>query len=331
MEQIMIGIRRISLLGFGEVGSLIAASLSSLPGVVLTAFDKQFDDKDSKPVLRISQQSNIIRAANAVDLVAGADLVISAVTAGQALEAAQSVLGALPESCWYMDLNSVCPDTKRKCAEMVNGAGARYIEGAVMSPIHPKGMASPVLLAGRFAKDFEPLAKSLGFANCRFFSEKNGQAAATKMCRSVIIKGLESLLAESLLAARHYGVEEEVVGSLGNLMPGVDWTIHSAYMLSRSLEHGARRAEEMHEVAATVAGADVPAHMSSACAKSQEWMAGFHSMLKLGASDEISRIPLADLLDSILSATHLVQQSPMLDTVSNLTEEKSALKKELQA
>jgi 3-hydroxyisobutyrate dehydrogenase-like beta-hydroxyacid dehydrogenase len=99
------------------------------------------------------------------------------------------------------------------------------------------------------------------------------------MCRSVMIKGLEALLAESLLAARHYGVEESVLASLQNLLPADDWPALARYMISRSLQHGTRRAEEMEEVARTVQEAGLAPWMSSACVERQRWAAGHRAAL----------------------------------------------------
>jgi len=110
----------------------------------------------------------------------------------------------------------------------------------------------------------------------------------------VMIKGIEALLAESLLAARRHHVEETVLQSLHDLFPQDDWDRTATYMISRSLQHGRRRAEEMREVARTVAEAGIDPWMSDACAQRQEWAAA-HA----GARD---RSPLAPLLDAVLAA-----------------------------
>jgi hypothetical protein len=106
-----------------------------------------------------------------------------------------------------------------------------------------------------------------------------------------MVKGIEALLAESMLAARRYGVESAVLGSLGDFFPGTDWPALSRYMIARSIEHGVRRAEEMREAARTVAETDVAPLMSTACAARQEWAAQFNDALRYNA--------LPDLLDAI--------------------------------
>ena len=148
-----------------------------------------------------------------------------------------------------------------------------------MSPIGPKRIASPMLLGGPHAAVFVAAVEGLGFARATAFSETIGQAAATKLCRSVIIKGVEALLTESLLAARHYGVEQVVLDSLSDLLPLPDWNKTAQYMISRSLEHGTRRAEEMREAARTVEEAGAAAPMSHAIAARQDWAAAYKGAL----------------------------------------------------
>jgi hypothetical protein len=108
-----------------------------------------------------------------------------------------------------------------------------------------------------------------------------------------MIKGMEALLTESLLAARHYGVESTVIDSLRNLFPGENWPVLARYMISRSLIHGRRRAEEMREVAQTVAEAGLEPHMSAASAQRQDWAAAFREATSIEE--------LEPMLDAVLS------------------------------
>src|SRR5690606_32162275 len=118
--------------------------------------------------------------------------------------AASAAAAGIKTGAWFLDLNSVSPATKRETAAVVEEAGGRYVEAAVMAPIGPKGIASPILLGGPRAEAFLSVGRALGFAGMQVFDKEIGRAAASKMCRSVLIKGLESLLTESLLAARHF-------------------------------------------------------------------------------------------------------------------------------
>lgn len=287
-------IRNACLLGLGEVGSVLADDLlAAAAGLRLTAWDRQFADPGSAPSRSAASYPDLCRAKAAATVAENAELVISAVTAAEDLAAARSVLPGLERGAWFLDLNSVSPATKQAVAECVEVAGGRYVEGAIMSPISPRRMASPILVGGAHAREFVPLARDLGFSGLEFCSDSIGQAAATKLCRSVLVKGMESLLVEALVAARHYGVEDAVIASLANVLPHPDWTEQARYMVSRSLRHGVRRAEEMREAAETVAGAGIEPWMSAACARRQAWGPGITGRPAEGE--------LAAMLDELLT------------------------------
>lgn len=284
---------RICLLGFGEVGQTLAADLRERGFENLVAWDLKFAARDGDLAKR-ARAAAVEIADSAQQAATGASLVLSAVTAAQAIAAAQSFAAHLGAGAFFVDLNSASPSAKQQAQTVIDGGSGRYVEAVIMAPIAPKRIASPILLGGAHAHEFAALARELGFSGVDVFSDRVGQASAAKMCRSVIIKGLESLLTESLLSARHYGVEEAVIESLRNLLPGHDWRALARYMISRSLLHGVRRAEEMREVALTVGESGLSPWMSSACAERQQWAAQFREH----AAEE----SLEAMLDRLLAA-----------------------------
>lgn len=280
---------RVCLLGFGEVGQLLAVGLHARVER-LTAWDLKFTDAASAPSRAAFALE--LKALDVAQAVTGANVVISAVTAAQIGDAARSAAAHLQRGAWYFDLNSTSPAAKCAAGAAIDAAGGRYVEAAIMSPIAPRGVAAPMLLGGVHAADFLPTARQLGFTTAEVLSGKLGAASAAKMCRSVVVKGLEALILESLLSARRHGVEEAVLDSLESLRIE-DWRKGGRYMISRALMHGKRRAEEMREVARTVAEAGLSPHMSGACAEWQQW-AGEHST-------EDAHADLDQVLDRLLA------------------------------
>jgi 3-hydroxyisobutyrate dehydrogenase len=155
---------------------------------------------------------------------------------------------------------------------VVDGAGGRYVEGAVMTSVPPYRIKVPLLLGGPHAPALQPRLNALGF-DAKVVSERLGVASATKMCRSVMIKGLETMLIESFTTARHYGVEDAVIASLRETFPGIDWEQQGAYFFQRVIEHGRRRSEEVREVAQTVREAGLEPWSASGTAERQAWVA----------------------------------------------------------
>jgi 3-hydroxyisobutyrate dehydrogenase len=102
------------------------------------------------------------------------------------------------------------------------------------------------------------------------------------MCRSVVIKGMEAMFMESLIAARAYGVERDVLASLAQTFPGIDWEQQASYFFQRAILHGRRRAEEMVEAAATVREAGLEPWSAAATAERQAWAAGLSERAVFG-------------------------------------------------
>ncbi|MEP0201735.1 MAG: DUF1932 domain-containing protein [Halioglobus sp.] len=275
-------IERVGIIGLGEVGRVLAEDLLLQSGVHVQVWDNQFSDPDSiaaRNLQELASSPALSAADNASTAAASCQLILSAVTADQALAAAESILPALEKEALFVDLNSVSPNTKQSVSNAIEHVGGRFVEASVMSPIMPLRSNAPILLCGPHATILESAGRELGFGDMLAISAALGVASATKMCRSVIVKGMEALVTESLLAARYYGVEGSVLASLDNLFPRPDWPEHARYLISRSLQHGSRRAAEMREVGKTVQEAGFSPWMSEGTVERQAWAPQFDAAL----------------------------------------------------
>jgi 3-hydroxyisobutyrate dehydrogenase len=287
---------RIAIIGFGEVGGILARDLRAAGHVDIAAFDIAFADPASK-ASRQAGQGAVRVTASAAEAAGGAELVLCCVTAGSALAAAQSAAAGLSHGPFFVDVNSVSPGTKRAACDAVAGAGGRYVEAAVMTSVPPHGIRSPMLLGGPHAAAFLPVARDLGM-RAEIFSAEVGGASSVKMCRSIMIKGLEALVTECMLTARRYGVERQVLASLSDTLPHEDWSRLARYMMSRALIHGRRRAEEVREVVRTIEEAGLQAMQSPGTAERQDWAATLGGTLDAAA---LQATELEVLLDAMLA------------------------------
>ena len=288
---------RVGLIGYGEVGTILAEDLRA-SGVAVSAYDLKLDGVRAAPLRQHAAQHGVRLAESAAALAAGADLLISAVTASQTLAVAQACAAGLQAATWFLDFNSASPGAKIAAAASVASAGGRYVEGAVMSSVPPYRSRVPLLLGGPDAADLLPLLARLGF-NPTLASATLGVASATKMCRSVMIKGLEAMVIESFSAARAHGVEEQVLASLAETFPGLDWEAQASYFFQRVIEHGRRRAEEMVEAAATVREVGLEPWSASGTAKRQAWVADLRDQ---GLFDKAAPGDWRDAADLLLAA-----------------------------
>jgi 3-hydroxyisobutyrate dehydrogenase-like beta-hydroxyacid dehydrogenase len=262
----------IGLVGYGEVGKILATALVARGVAWVGTWDILLPDPAAGPAMHAHAEAvRVVPATSLADLLSRADVVISAVTASQAVAVARAAVPSIRPGTWFVDLNSASPGAKREMSALIDGAGGRFVESAVMTSIPPYGIKVPMLLGGAHAAELRDLLAPLGFA-MEVASNDVGVASAIKMCRSVMIKGLEALVTESFTAARAYGVEDRVLASLHETFPTLDWDTLGSYLMSRSALHGKRRAEEMREVAVTVREAGLAPLMASAIAERQDWM-----------------------------------------------------------
>ena len=247
---------RTAFIGFGEAGQAFAGA----PGWVgdATAFDVLTDDAAHRAAkLDDFSRAGVAPSVSLGEALAGAGVVLSLVTADQAVHAAAAAAPKLSGGTLFLDMNSVAPATKATAAAAVEASGARYVDVAVMAPVDPARLNVPLLVSGPHAADAAETLADLGFGDVRVVAGGIGAASSIKMIRSVIVKGSEALTAECMLAADRAGVLDEVLASLGG-----DWRTRADYDLDRMLVHGLRRAAEMEEVVATLTALGVTPTMT---------------------------------------------------------------------
>jgi 3-hydroxyisobutyrate dehydrogenase-like beta-hydroxyacid dehydrogenase len=266
---------RVGFLGFGEAGAVISKSLLANGLTNVVSYDCNYLHPTlGETIQRRAADAGVQLLPSNADLVEAADLIVSVVTAASALEAAEQASPHLRAERIFCDCNSVAPSTKTRIAQVIQRTGSRFVEAAIMAPVHADLHRMPVLMTGREAPQVASYFALFGM-KIEVIDGPTGTAAAIKMCRSIVIKGLEALLLECMVTAGHFGCEEAVLHSLEASNPEFHWKELSEYMIGRVLEHGVRRAAEMREVAAMQREAGLSALMAAATAEVQDWRKRF--------------------------------------------------------
>jgi 3-hydroxyisobutyrate dehydrogenase-like beta-hydroxyacid dehydrogenase len=273
----------VGIIGYGEVGRILAEDLRK-QDIRVTAYDLKLAG-DSATLRAHAEAHGVTLAASHADVAAQADLIVCAVTASQTVLAAEACVAGLKPQAWFLDFNSASPGAKQRAAALIDGGGARYVEGAVMTSVPPYRIRVPLLLGGPAAHDLAPLLNAIGF-EARVASDRLGVASATKMCRSIMIKGFEAMVIESFTTARAYGVEDAVIASMVETFPSIDWEKQGAYFFQRVIEHGRRRSEEVREVAETVREIGLTPWSAEGTAERQGWIADLADEGLFGARGE---------------------------------------------
>lgn len=264
---------QIAIIGFGEAGPAFGHGMLENGARVVRAYDILINDPVSEPAQRAKTQALGIAASSSNhEAVTDADLIISTVTADRAVEAAQQSAASLKAGQVYLDLNSTSPQEKSRAAALVEYRGAHYLDAVAMDTVPRHGYRVPLLMAGPQAAEFAPLLKARGL-QIEVVGERVGQACSIKLIRSVLIKGIEAIFAEAMLAAGEAGVVERVLSSLDVTLPGLNWPQVAGYYVSRLAIHGKRRAAEMDASAETLAALGVEPIMARAIAARERWSA----------------------------------------------------------
>ena len=295
----MIKTINIACIGFGEAARAFVQGWSEAGiNLSITAFDVKTENPSTHGAMAESMQNaGVSSCSTAAEAVRDADAIFSFVTADQARAAALSTVGRAPAGAFFFDCNSCAPDTKRGSAIEVEKAGGRYVDAAVMAPVHPGLHRTKIHLSGPHCDAAVEFGNRLDL-NTTVIEGEVGTASAIKMVRSIMMKGLEATMMECVLAGRKAGVDEFVLESLDKTYPGFNFKEKAAYMLERVMVHGVRRAAEMREVALTVNQLGLDNSMASA---SVNWQQAIGEM-KLDPNDSLAEDEYGPRADAVLSA-----------------------------
>ena len=260
---------RVAILGFGEAGPVFARGFREGAGAEVAAFDILSERRETAMQIALRAEAVGVRALSSPEeALQGAGLVVSLVTASSATDAACRAASALEAGAVWLDLNSVRPETKRKIANTVEAAGGTMVEGVVMDTVPACGVKVPLLLCGPRSGRLAAALTAAGM-NATAIGADYGLASTVKLCRSIVVKGMEAVLVEALCAADRGGARKHVVASLGNSYPTLDWRALESRFKERITLHGKRRASEMLEAAAMLREMGLPDELCAAIAETQ--------------------------------------------------------------
>jgi len=261
---------KIGFIGFGEAAFNIVKGLKGEGLAYVSAYDKFWNvAPQSELVQQRAKEAGAVLAPSLKDLIENADIVVSAVSANLVVPLAKESAPFLKAGQIYVDLNSAGPDTKVAANEIISPK-ALFVDVAVMGTVPGNGHKVPMLAAGAGAALFVEKMKPYGM-NLTLLDGPAGKASASKMFRSIFMKGFVTLLLEAVVAGHKYGIEDDVLASIdetltaGPLLPIING------LLTRGVIHSERREHEMDEVIATLKSLHVDSTMSEATKAKLRW------------------------------------------------------------
>lgn len=273
--------KRIGFIGFGEAAYHIAKGLKNEGLETICAYDKMWDVAPYADLVQgRAKECGVTLLPNLQSLVEGADIVISSVSANVAVLLAQESAPYLRKGQLYVDLNSAGPDTKT-AANAIVSPKATFVDVAVMGTVPGNGHKVPMLAAGDGAVQFAEGMNPFGM-NITVLEGPAGKASASKMFRSIFMKGFVTLLIECVMAGRTYGIEDDVLASITETLTAGPLPEIVNGMISRCVIHAERREHEMDEVIATLKSLNIDSTMSVATKEKLHWCVeqGFKAYFK---------------------------------------------------
>lgn len=163
----------------------------------------------------------------------------------------------------FVDANALMPTRKQRMAERAAAAGIRFVDGGIIGLPQPDPAPTWLYLSGPAAGEIPPY-----FSGGPIFTEvlgpDVGRASALKICFAGHNKGMIALYAAMLATARHYGVFEDLKRQWSRRGPSFSAVEEQ---ILRAAPKAWRWEPEMHEIAATLERAGMPAGFHQAAAE----------------------------------------------------------------
>ena len=201
-------VRQFGLIGHGVVGSLFTRLLRQREARVIS-YDILLELEDAAAAVRQKILADGGEVGTFEQVVRESEYVL-AVTPPQACrdDAAQAS-NFLRAGQVYCDLASTSPARKQEMAAQVDATGAQFVEGVILGAVGALPVSPEILLGGAAGAAAADALQHYGL-RARFYSRQIGPASSFKLIRSVFSKGMETLLIETLLAARRAGLFDDV-------------------------------------------------------------------------------------------------------------------------
>jgi len=239
----------IAVLGIGEVGSTLAQDLLASK-VHVSGWDPS--PRNLPDGLRFAE--------NNADAVKDADLILSTNVAAVAIDVAREVLPCLKADQIYAEMNTSSPQIKQAINQILADNPVLFADVAIMAPIAPKRIATPLIASGDGAAQFARIFAQFG-SPVTALDQPAGYAATLKLVRSIFYKGLAAVVMETLEAAEKLNLSAYAREQMLTILQ--DEAMIDRFV-SGTRKHARRRLHEMDAVVELLQSIDVHAHTSSA-------------------------------------------------------------------
>jgi 3-hydroxyisobutyrate dehydrogenase-like beta-hydroxyacid dehydrogenase len=283
--------RTVAVLGTGDMGSAVGASLARAGFRVLTDLSRRGAHSRS-----LAARAGLTDVGSLAAVVREADVLLSIVPPSAARSFAADVaaeLRAARKPLVFVDCNAVAPATVRAIARLFDGTPAAFVDAGIVGPA-PRPSRPPT----RFYASGPERAALLALATPEVATidvgDEIGAASALKMTYAALNKGVDALYTAVLLAAERLGIRaplmKELEASQAEALARMQARV--PFLAATS----ARFTGEMAEIAATFAAAGVTPDFH----RGAEWLYALLATTPLAAETRAT-LPRERSLDDALA------------------------------
>ncbi len=261
---------KLGFIGFGEAAYHISMGLKEEGLTEISAYDKYWKQMPaSRLIVRRAEEAQVELLPSLEELVRSADIVASAVSADMATTLARQSKPALQQDKIYVDINAASPMTKEEVHSII-AESAQFVDCAVMGPVPNYRHKVPMLVSGDGAAAFSHKLTPYGM-QITLMEAPAGAASASKMFRSIFMKGFVMLVMEMLTAAHRYRIADDVLKSVEETLTSAPLLDVINGLVCRGVIHSQRREHEMAEVLATLKHMQIDYIMTKATKEKLKW------------------------------------------------------------
>jgi 3-hydroxyisobutyrate dehydrogenase len=212
---------RIAFIGLGHMGGPMAANLLKA-GHALRVFDLVASAVEQ------AVAQGAVAAANAVDAVAGAEVVISMLPASRHVESLYlgdgDLLSQIPAGALLIDCSTIAPASAQKVAKAAAQRGLAMLDAPVSGGTAGAAAGTLTFIVGGDAETLDrakPILSAMGKNIFHVGSSGAGQVA--KLCNNMALGVIMAVTGEALALGTAHGLDAKVLSQMMAVSTGRSW------------------------------------------------------------------------------------------------------------
>ncbi|GAF50298.1 NAD(P)-binding domain-containing protein [Rhodococcus wratislaviensis] len=243
---------KVAIVGCGEVGRAYALACAAA-GYELVLVDP----RPSAAATAIADQTRASIYPSVDGAVGDVDRVWICVSGDLVKSITASLVGKLPSHAVVVDLTTASPDDKRECSATLADHSLEYVDAVIMGSVTLSGARTALLAAGPKANAVLAEFAVFGAPVQTMTDGRPGDAAAIKLLRTILTKGLESLAVECFMAAEQQGLRSNLYDVLTDV-DSIGFVPFLEMLTTSHVQHAERRMHEVQRARAQLAEMGCP-------------------------------------------------------------------------